>query len=167
MTEATTIAFPIVNRRHAALDRASQIHATALELFACKFVACRDEQDFTAGTLLAWLHRNGKFKEAHIQAARRVIEELKLAVGRSDVRANAGNDSHDRLRILIDEILTQEDRLLFIDVFAKDYFKPGSATLIEIGRTLTGFQGKDTAPAAAVGRVQALLERIGAYYADL
>ena len=172
MSNMTTVNFPGVNRRALATrpDRAAEIRATALELIACRFVACRSEEyEFTSGTILAWMHTYGHFKESHLQAAQRIIDDLALAVCRSDTRATVGNDVFDALKILLDETLTVEERLLFIDVFTKDYFQPGCRTgsLTEIGRVLSGYQGKAQADSSATARVQALLERISAYYADL
>jgi len=157
----TTIAFPTGHRR-------DQIQATALELYAARFLPCRSTDfEFAPGTLLAKMQTNGRLEEAHIRAAQHVIADLEHAVGRTEGRITAADDAYDRLRILIDEVLTTRERILFVDVMVNDYFQRAQKgeRLPEIGRLLSGYAGKPQATSAAVGRIQALLERISAYYA--
>ena len=169
MESSSTIPFPGVNRRAPAVR--AKIEATALEL--SRFISSREVCDLNPGTLLAKLHANGKFKDSHLHAARRVIADLELgrhAVARvNGSAATPADDAYDRLRLLIDEQLTSEERQLFVNVFAENYFSGGAkgSTLADIGRSLSGYQGQQQATSAAVRSVQALLERIGAYYADL
>ena len=108
-----------------------------------------------------------------MHAARRVIADLELgrhAVSRVDgSAATPADDAYDRLRILLDEVLTEDERRLFRWICAENYFSGGAKgpTLADIGRSLSGYQGQQQATSAAVRSVQSLLERIAAYYADL
>ena len=167
MENSSTIPFPGVNRQAPAVR--AKIEATALEIF----VSTRELCDLTPGTLLAKLYANGKFQDTHLHAARRVIADLDLgrhAVARADGSpATPSDDAYDRLRVLLDEVLTENERRLFRWLCAENYFSGGrkGPALADIGRSLSGYQGQQQATSAAVRSVQALLERIAAYYAGL
>ena len=172
MGEGTTINFPIQNRRALVTrpDRSAEIRAAALEIHACKFVACRDQEyAFTHGTILSWLHKNGRLTAEHLKAAQRIIEDLKFAVGRSETRIVAANDVYDSLKLLIDDTLTGHERLVFVQVFTQNYFQADRdpEALMKLGTLLSGYKNKPQAEAAASRSIQALLEQVSAYYEDL
>jgi hypothetical protein len=165
-------------------DRELEINAVAMELLAVKFKPCRDKTiEFARGTALAHLHAQGRFTEKHIMAADRVLRDFEKASGKSGAvtmgwsdkvdKSPAGfsiqeawsNDAYDRLRLLIDEALTLEERKLFIDTFVHDYFKRWNGERIaEAGWLLQGYTGQDSARTAGITRICALLERIWDYY---
>jgi hypothetical protein len=167
VTNVTTIDFHNGNHKLPA-KVARDIQSVALEIYAVQFVPCKKfDFDFTPGTLLAKLRNAGHMEQAHLSAAQKVLEDLEVAATRQG-EAGPGNDAFDRVRLLMDEVLTEKERHLMIDLIVRDYFRrEGGEKLIEIGRLLSGYTGEQQARSAGVARVQALLERIGAYYADL
>ncbi|MBJ7534555.1 hypothetical protein JDN40_10610 [Rhodomicrobium vannielii ATCC 17100] len=168
-------------------ERKAEMSAVDLALYSTRFTGCRDRQfEFARGTLLAKLHSVGKFDEAQLRAAHRVLADFERASGASggvtmmwrdkidgslagsrSPRRAWTNTAHDRLMLLVDGELTARERQLFIDVFVHDYFKRWSGDrLPEMGFLLTGYAGKDQATSAGVSRIQALLDRVARFYSE-
>ncbi|HZV21590.1 MAG TPA: hypothetical protein VE986_08605 [Hyphomicrobiales bacterium] len=165
-------------------EREEEINAVALELYKVQFQPYTGGRyEFMSGTLLHKLQAEGRLEECHLRAADLVLKDLERASGKSgsvtmgwrDKIDNSlvsclpesvwTNDAYDRIKLLMDEALTRKERFLFVDLFVNDYFKKWKGELlIEMGWLLSGYRGRDQARSAGVARVQALLERIDAYY---
>jgi hypothetical protein len=119
---------------------------------------------FVPGTILSKLHRGGRLEKVHLRAARYVLVDLERAT--TGAPPAWASDAFDRITLLLEEALPQKEGQLFVALFIEDYLGQGrgAMSLPKMGELLSGYGGREQAYSAGVARVQALLERIDAYY---